>query len=192
MYFCSLALLAQLSMWRMLCISKASFAYEQFNIAIHFVWTLFWGDGLQFPFTSNSNSNPPAPLKQVVVCLAQRASGGGESLEVACEKVFWDSMPSGWERVWGMTQKSLRGESLNFAGPPHLTIGNRWLAQNSGSHGGKVSIENISVPIFPFCQKDNDLKFENFLNPAEGNLKFGPIPFYPEIGWVLRPAVSLT
>lgn len=103
MYFYSLALLAQLSMWMMLCISKANFAYEQFNIAINFVWTLFWGDGLWFPFTSNSNSNPLAPLKQRVVCLPQQASGGGESLEVASEKVFWDSMPSGGERVWEMT-----------------------------------------------------------------------------------------
>ena len=48
------------------------------------------------------------------------------------------------------------------------------------------------MPIFPLSQKRNDLKFEDFLNSTEDDLKFGLVSLCSGIGWLLCPAVFLT
>lgn len=129
------------------------------------------------------NSNPVASLKQDVIGPAQQEEG---SLEVAGEKILWGSLPSGWKRVWEQREESWEGD-LNRGDRPRLPASKCLAYIDLCTAWGTVSIENISEPIFPFCSKRNDLNFENFLNPAEDYLKFGPIPLCP-----LCPVVSLT
>lgn len=94
---------------------------------------------------------------------------------------FW------WESVVGLVGRGPagrptgvwrgRGETLNCL-DSQLPLG---ILGFHRSLGGKSAWKHHCVH-FPLCQKGNDLKFEGFLNPTEGELKCGPIPLRPELG----------
>ena len=119
-------------------------------------------------FTGHSNFHPLTLLKIGIVGPAWHAVG---SLEVASEETVGRLLALWLEGTKAGTSLGESWQILNCI-DPFPQLGSAWLADISGPHGERLALKTSQCRFPHFGKEGRNLNLEEFLNPAEDDMKF--------------------